>query len=233
MFGKQNQFGTVTGFRVRVKDEREADRNHLIESTVEVPLTQELADEIMPAMARDLFQQSKGEWIPKPEIQAAKFDLKPAMQVMTVRTHPDLDPVFNVQGVTLRKIHAKKTDANTWILVFTATWVLGNDTEAVAMIRALKSGVYITLAQQQPSLLDEGQAPDNGKTATTDSTGNVTNITEGKKKRGRPRKQSPEAEGAAQRAEGAARTAGGDDAGGGEPSAADEGAAEADEGKDE
>lgn len=197
IFGRPNQLATIAGFNVRVKDEREKDRNHLIEITLEVPLTHELADEILPAMARDLFQEVGSEWTPKPEIQDAAFNLSPETQLLTVRTHPDIEPVVRVSGVALRKIKAKKTDANSWVLQVTASWQLGVDTEATALIRALKSGVYVTFEVQQPTMLDPGQAPDNGQDATVDGqTGNVTKITDRKGKKGR--KRSPEAEAEAQ-----------------------------------
>src|SRR5688572_16744166 len=104
MFGKRDQFATVSGFGVRVKDEREKDRNHLIETSFEVNLTHDLADQILPAMARDLFQQVKGEWAPKPEMDNAGFTLGMEIQVMTVREHPDLDPLFKTEGVNIRKV---------------------------------------------------------------------------------------------------------------------------------
>lgn len=195
MFLKQNQFATVTGFGVRVKDEREKDRNHLIEITLEVPLTHELADEILPAMARDLFQEIAGDWVPKPEMQAAEFNLAPEIQILAVRMHPETEPMFRVLGVSLRKTKAKKTDANTWVLVFTATWQLGADTEATTIIRALKSGVYVTFEVQEPNLLpDPGQAPDEGATATVDKGGNVQNINTGRKRGGKKKTKGPEAE---------------------------------------
>jgi hypothetical protein len=200
-FGKRDQYATVAGFGVRVKDEREKDRNHLIETTFEVPLTHDLADEILPAMARDLFQDVGGDWTPKPELSQAGFNLAPAQQLMTVRNHPDLDAVFQTAGVSLRKITAKKGEANVWILSFTATWQLGGDNEAMTMIRALKSGVYLTFEAQQPTLMDVGQAPENEQVARVAADGVVTDITE-RKKRGRPRKRSVDAEAAAQQAHG-------------------------------
>lgn len=218
MFGKQNQFATVAGFGVRVKDEREKDRNHLIETTFEVPLTHDLADEVLPAMARDLFQEVGGEWTPKPEMQDASFNIPVPGQILTVKPHPDLDALFKVTGVALRKIRAKKAEGNTWLLLFTATWTLGTDTEATAIIRSLKSGVYLTFEAQQPNMLDPGQAPEDGTTAQVDGGGNVTSITDGKKKRaGGRKKRDPEGEAKAQAEAGAAAAAadgGADESGG-------------------
>jgi hypothetical protein len=184
MFGTANQSATIDGFNVRVKDERERDRNHIIEATFGVLLTHDLADEIMPQMARDLFQQVKGDWIPKPEMTGAEFALQPKTQILTIRQHPEMEAVFRVQGVTLRRISVYKAEGGQWMLQFTASWVLGVDVEAVALIRGLKTAVYLTLEEQQPDMLDPGQAPDAGTTATVDQSGNVESIRSGRRKRG-------------------------------------------------
>lgn len=186
MFGRSNQFATVASFGVRVKDERERDRNHLIEVTFELPLTRDLADEISPAMARDLYQETAGEYTPKAELQDAGFNLLPDTQIMTVKQHPDLEPIFRAAGVTIRKIKAKKGDANAWVLQFTTTWALTQDVEAMAMIRALKSGIYLTMEAQQMRLEDAGQAPENNQEARVDGSGNVESIGSRKKRRNKP-----------------------------------------------
>ena len=188
MFNRENVYGMVTGFNVRVKDEREQDRNHLIEATFELPLTYDLADEIQPAMARDLFQDVRGEWSPKPEMSLAQFALAPAPQLLVLRNHPDLDPEVRINQVFLRRIQAKKSEAGSWLLTFTATWTLGDLKEAIVMIQRLKLGAYLTLVEQQPKLdmnVDADQVVD-GQVVTTDGQGNVTSLT--KRKRGRPKK---------------------------------------------
>jgi hypothetical protein len=152
MFRQQNVYGMLTGFGVRVKDEREQDRNHLVETTFEVPLTYELADEILPAMARDLYVGVKGEWQPRPEIQEAVFAVSPSTQIMEVRTHPDLPADCRIEGVSLRRIKAKKAEAGTWLIAFTAGWVLGRPDEAVLMIQRLKLGVFLSFMEQAPKL---------------------------------------------------------------------------------
>jgi len=213
MFGKENQYAMVSGFGVRVKDEREKDRNHIIESNFEVALTHDLADQIMPAMARDLFQEVAGQWEPKPEIQVAGFNLAPETQTMVVREHPELDPLFKTEGVGIRRVQAKKSDGGTWILTFTTSWVMTDAVQATAIIRSLKSGVYLTFAVQAPKLdFEEGQQPqgegDGQQTATVDQGGNVVAIESGKKKKTR-RRGSPEDEAKAQRAEGKKKAEGG------------------------
>lgn len=161
MFTREHQYAVVHDFGVRVKDEREQDRNHMVEVGFEVPLTHELADEILPAMARDLFTQTKGEWVPRPEMREAVFNLAPPVQVMEVRNHPELGPE-TIQGVQIRKIKAVKGDGDVWLLRFTATWTLGNPTEAILFIQRLRLGVYLTMREQQPSLLPAPAAAESG-----------------------------------------------------------------------
>lgn len=152
MFRTTNVYGMVEGFAVRVKDEREQDRNHLVEVSLELPLTFELADEILPAMARDLFQEGPNGWDPKAEMRESIFNLDPALQIMELRTHPELPADCRIAGVGLRKIKATKSEGGTWILKFTATWTLADPKEAILMIQRLKQGVYLSFEQQEPGL---------------------------------------------------------------------------------
>lgn len=199
MFGKENQYGKVAGFNVRVKDEREKDLNHLVEVTFELPLTFELADEISPAIAKDLYDKVKGEWIAKPEISTLGMNLAPETQLMTVRTHPDLDPEVRIAGVQLRKIVAKKAEGGAWLLAFTTTWTLGDPKEAITMIQRLKQGVYLTFVVQEPALplTSEADTVVDGEvvnTASVDQGGNVTSITSKPKRGGRKGRRTPEQE---------------------------------------
>lgn len=189
MFGTRNVYAMVNGFRVRVKDARQKDRNHQVEIDLEVPLTHALADEIMPAMAKDLFEEINGEWHPKPEINEASFNLSPDTQIVEVRQHPELDPIVRLPGVTIRKIVAYKGEANALLLGFTATWTLGDyEKEAVAMIRQLKSGVYMTFEAQQMNILDTSVPADQqGAKVTVAGDGTVESV----KPQGRRRKIAP------------------------------------------
>jgi len=188
MFGTKNVYAMVNGFRVRVKDAREKDRNHLVEVDFEVPMDYALAEDILPAMAGDLFAQVGGEWKPKPEITEASFDINPERQILEVREHPDLEPVVRIHGVTLRKIAAYKGEGNAILLGFTATWTLGDyEREAVAMIKRLKTGVYLSCEQQQPELIDTSvPAEQQGADVKVDQGGVVESI------RGRGRKKTAE-----------------------------------------
>lgn len=195
MFNRQHVYGTITGFRARTKDEREQDRNHLVEVDLEVPLTYDLADEILPAMARDLFDDANGSWVPKPEIRETEFNIAPPPQLMAIREHPDLDTTeVKIGQVTLRKVRAKKAEAAVLVLAFTCSWVLGDDKELTTMVRRLKTGVYLTFTEQEPKL--DLQPPDQ----TVD--GEVVESQPGlptdggeappaPKRRGRPKKLNP------------------------------------------
>lgn len=180
MFSKPNQYAMINGFKVRVKDARQQDRNHLIEIDFELPLVHELADDILPAMAADLFERVNGEWTPKPEINECAFAISPDPQILEVREHPDMVPVLRINGVTIRRVVAYKGEANSMMLGFTATWTLATDQEATAMLRRLKLGVYLTCQLQQPGLaMDQDTsvpAEQQGADVNVDKGGVVTNI---------------------------------------------------------
>jgi hypothetical protein len=152
MFGRSNVFGTISGFGVRVKDAREKDKNHLIETKFEVPLTHDLADEILPAMAADIFIRIGNEWVPKPEVDGIDFNLSPDLQILELREHPELDPIVRIDGVTIRRVTAYKGEGNAVFLGFTTTWTLASEAEPIAIIKRLKTGVYMTTTVQQPKL---------------------------------------------------------------------------------
>lgn len=180
MFGRSNVFGMIVGFGVRVKDAREKDKNHLIEAKFEVPLDHDLAQEIMPAMAADLFNKVKGGWQAKPEVDELAFNMSPDLQILELREHPELPAVVRIQGVSIRKVVAYKGEADALFLGFTTTWTLGDEQEPIAIIKRLKTGVYMTSTAQQPQLetqpdlVDESQEEEQpGLPTTGDDAGEV------------------------------------------------------------
>jgi hypothetical protein len=197
VFGSKNVYAMVTGFGVRVKDEREKDRNHLVETTFEVPLTYDLADEILPAMAADLFVDTGKELVPRQELAEAAFNLIPDSQLLEIRNHPDLDPEVKLEGVTICRVKAKKGDGGSWLLLFTCSWVLGDPAAAITMIQRLKLGVYLSFTVQEPKL--DLQAPDetvdgevvNGGGADTAPAPEDGEMVPAKGRRGRKRKPEP------------------------------------------
>lgn len=188
MFGSKDVYAMVNGFRVRVKDARQKDRNHLAEVDFEIALTHALAEEIDPVMARDLYEKKAGEHQPKPEISEAVFNsIVPDVQLVTIREHPDLDTfIARIPGVAIRKINFYKGDGNALLMGFTGTWTLGDyEREAIALIKRLKSGVYMSCETQEPQLVEQADlAPEGqGTEADVDKSGNVTNIRKGRRRR--------------------------------------------------
>lgn len=158
MFGRPNVYATLARFAgIRVKDEREQDRNHIVEIEFESPLTFDLADEISPALARDLFDNDGGDMVAKREISEVVVSLPIGRQVMTVRPHPDLDPLGRLAGVELRRVRAKKAEAGTWILSWLAMFPFEERT-VIGLIKHLKLGVYVTYELESPALPFDGKA---------------------------------------------------------------------------
>jgi hypothetical protein len=199
MFGRANVYATLSRFAgIRVKDEREKDRNHVVEVEWEAPLTFDLADEISPALARDLFDSEAGELVPKREIQELAPILNIGRQIMTVRPHPDLEPLGRLAGVELRKVWITKADAGSWLVSFLTMFPFEERT-VIGLIRHLKLGVYLTFEQEAPALdfdgkaaaagpdADGGDFADERAAAVREPGDNVTPITDGKRGRGRPK----------------------------------------------
>lgn len=199
LFGSKNQYATIVQIKLRGKDAREQDKNHTLEIEYEVPLTHDLADEILPAMARDLFNKVEGKvsgvdgsaWEPKPEVAETTFNILLDPQLMEVRQHPDLDPVCRQSAVTVRKVVAYKAKAGNWMLSFLAGFVISDLNVIVALINCFKQGVYLSFQAEEPKL--DLSAPG----AVIE--GSLANAPEPeRKRRGRkalPESTSPESEG--------------------------------------
>jgi hypothetical protein len=184
MFGTPNTRVTIVNFGgVRVKAEREQDPTHLVEISMECPFTPDLAEDISPALLRDSFNEApktEERWTPKPEISMTKFRLAPGNQRMTVRTHPELEPIVVVESVGLRQVTIKKqTKADVFMLSWVCSFAL-NAQAVVELITRVKASIYITFEKMQGELeFEEGDVrPD------PTGAGNVVV----KRGRGRPRK---------------------------------------------
>lgn len=140
-----------------MKDEREKDRNHIVEVEWEAPLTFDLADEMSPALARDLFDQEGADMVPKREMSEVAPVLAVGRQIMTVRPHPDLEPLGRLAGVEVRKIWVTKSDAGTWLVSFLTCFPFEERT-VIGLIKHLKLGVYLTFEQESPALPFDGKA---------------------------------------------------------------------------
>lgn len=217
MFGRQNVYATLSRFAgIRVKDEREKDRNHVVEVEWEAPLTFDLADEISPALARDLFDSEGGELVPKREIQELAPVLAVGRQIMTVRPHPDLDPLGKLAGVELRKIWITKSEAGTWLVSFLTMFPFEERT-VIGLIKHLKLGVYLTFEAEAPALDFDGKAAAAGPDLDGDMGVHTDNVVPMKRGRGRPKgskgRKNPEQVKADQIADAKARAAAGADSG--------------------
>lgn len=224
MFGRQNVYATLSRFAgIRVKDEREKDRNHLVEVEWEAPLTFDLADELNPAVARDLFDEEAGDMVPKRELGGIDPILTLGRQIMTVRPHPDLEPLGRLTGVEIRKVRITKADAGTWLITWLTMFPFEERT-VIGLIKHLKLGVYLTFEQESPALPFDGKAAaagpdgdgrefDEDRKAAVQEDGpeKVTPITDGKRGRGRPKgskgRKTPEQTKADQIADAQRRTA--------------------------
>lgn len=186
MFGRQNVYATLSRFAgIRVKDEREKDPNHLVEVEWEAPLTYDLADEISPPLALDLFDNDGGDFVPKREISGLDPVLTVGRQVMTVRSHPDVNPLGRLTGVEMRRIRFRKSEAGTWIVSFLTSFPFEERT-VIGLIKHLTMGLYLTFELESPALDFDAKAA-----AAGDDQPTAPLIFPGKK-RGRPRKHRPE-----------------------------------------
>jgi hypothetical protein len=178
MFGRQNVYATLSRFAgIRVKDEREKDRNHVVEVEWEAPLTFDLADEISPALARDLYDLEAGELVPKREISEVAPILAVGRQVMTVRPHPDLEPLGKLAGVELRKIWITKSEAGTWLISFLTMFPFEERT-VIGLIKHLKLGVYLTFQAEAPALDFDGKTAAAGPDPDGDMGIHTNNVTD-------------------------------------------------------
>ena len=215
MFGRQNVYATLSKFAgIRVKDEREKDRNHVVEVEWEAPLTFDLADEISPALARDLFDSDGTDMVPKREIQELAPILSVGRQIMTVRPHPDLEPLGKLAGVELRKIWITKSEAGTWLVSWLTMFPFEERT-VIGLIKHLKLGVYLTFEAEAPALDFDGKAAGAGPDPDPDADGDMGihtgNVVPMKRGRGRPKgskgRKNPEQTKADQIADAKARAA--------------------------
>lgn len=149
-------------------------------------MTFDLADELSPALARDLFDADGADMMPKRELAEIHPILDIGRQIMTVRPHPDLDPLGRLAGVELRKVRISKSDAGTWMVSWLAMFPFEERT-VIGLIKHLKLGVYLTFELEAPALPFDGKAAAAGPDDESDlPADNVTPIT-ARRGRGRPK----------------------------------------------
>lgn len=180
MFGRRNLYCTVESFAgVRIKDERENDRNLLVEFKFDTPLDADLADEVCPKWVGDLFNETPDGFTPKAEMSAVNLTLAPGRQVVTLRQNPDLDPFAEATGVSIKHVKAKKASKlEQWVLSWTMTFSLQDDL-MLGLLKMIRNGVYMTCDLMDPKLFP-------ATTAQQDDPG--ADGEKPKRKGGRPRK---------------------------------------------
>lgn len=187
MFAQANTRVSIVNFGgVRIKDAREQDPTHLIDISMETPFTPDLAEDVSPKIKRDVFDEVRSSdegWSPKPEMTQVNLNLSPGPQILTIRAHPDLEPVARVEAVLLRHVKVRKqAKADVWMLSWVNTFTL--DPEVVAgLMRYIKVGVFVTYEKQQGELAFEA----GDEQADTSGAGRTA-----KRKRGRPKKNANE-----------------------------------------
>lgn len=151
MFGSRNVYAMVRDVRVKVQ-QKEQDTTHTVEVKFELPLTYDLAEEILPVMARDLFRKVKSEMIPAPEIGEASFLLPMDPMNLELRSHPDLEGEAKIQGVQVKQVWATKATSGGFLLSFVVFFPLSDEAAMILLIRRIKLGVYCTFEVQEPRL---------------------------------------------------------------------------------
>jgi hypothetical protein len=187
MFGKQNLYCTVQSFKgIRIKDERQNDRNLLVEFGFETPLTADLADEIRPKWVGEFFDEGPDGFTPKPDFKVVQTNLAPGRQVVTLRLNPDLEAFASVEGVTIKAVTIKKAaKLEQWVLSWTMTFPLQDDL-MMGLIRSIRTGVHMTCVLMDPKLFPEDDAnPD--ADGDGDATDGQAEAAAPKRGRGRPK----------------------------------------------
>lgn len=167
---------------IRIKDERENDRNLLVEFSFEAPLTADLAEEICPAWVPELFSENGRDWTPRPEFSKVTTSLAPKRQIVTLRANPDLPEFAREIGVGVKNVVVKKAaKLEAWVLSWTMTFPL-TDHLTLGLIQMIRRGVYMTCELMDPKLFPE-EADDDVVEAGADEGG----VGKTARRRGRPK----------------------------------------------
>lgn len=173
---------TVEQMIFRSKNRREKDPTKVAEITFEAPLDHDLARDVVPEMADDLFT-SRGK--PKVDMVEASYAVKPAQYLMAARLTP-AGRQQKISGVTIRNVVAYKAsgDANQgWMLGFTVSFILLTPEEILPFLKHLKASVFLTFEEQEPTMELEGGDEGEGSEATVNKRGEVERIASRKKGR--------------------------------------------------
>jgi hypothetical protein len=157
MFGTDSVFCIVRDLRVKTF-KKEQNTSQQVEVTMETPLTRDLADSILPAMARDLYRKVKDEYVATPELGEVSFLLPLDPMIVDLRNHPDLPVEAKLEAVQIKQIWAKKADSGSWDLSFVMFFGFGDPAPIIMLIQRLKQGAYVTCTVMEPKLPMDGDA---------------------------------------------------------------------------
>lgn len=179
MFEKsENLQVVVERITFRSKNSREKDPTKIVEITFEAPLDRELAIDVVPEMADDLFT-SRGK--PKVDMADVGYNVKPGQYLMAARLSP-AGRQQKLSGCTIRNVNAYKAsgDANgAWLLGFTVAFILLTPEEVLPFIKHLRQAVFLTFEEQEPTMdLQDGDDAGGGAEAKVNRRGEVESISE-------------------------------------------------------
>jgi len=205
----RKQLAHVDGVTIRPKDLRQKDPNNLIEFVIRIPIDRELVDEIMPALARDLYEDD-GSMRPEVGGLSPVFTPPLSMQTVTAFEHPDLSAFATYSNAQIRDPYISRgADGESFVLTFKVGWIFKGVKAELALISKIKRGsLYLSMAPEQGDLLADERKTETGEPAAA-KTGPKA-VEKPKTRRGR---KQPEAEAQQQIQEGQARAANDDHAG--------------------
>jgi hypothetical protein len=158
MFGDQFIYCSVDVLHVKAKA-KEQDTNRYIEVGFSVPLTQELAAAISKPMAKHLYSKQGGEFQPDKTLGDSSYLLNLGAQRIELKDHAELKVIGVIPSASIKKVWANKTQGGEWEISFTCSFPLGDLTAATELMKRVKAGVWMQMAEQSPEM--KGMEPDN------------------------------------------------------------------------
>lgn len=161
MFTTKNLAMTQTGLTIAVRTAND-EHTHVLTASFTLPLTHELAEELGPSVARDLFilaQRNNGpEWLPKPEMTNVRLLIETSAYIVDILPHPEA-PLRKkhdrIPGVRIKGIGANKGETPNgalWNLHFAMTFEVADFNHLVRLAQGLKLTQYLSFEEEQPAL---------------------------------------------------------------------------------
>lgn len=176
----KNIAGMVEGLTFRKKNKREADSTRIAEITVAMAMDYDLAKDVLPEMASDLFiSRAK----PKTDLREAVFNIPSKTYLMTVRETAAARQQ-KIPGCTIRAVVAYKADVSRdsdWLLGFTVAFIMLSPDEMTGFLKRLFSTMYFTFEEQEPAIEFDGGEDEQGAETKVNKRGEVESIADRKK----------------------------------------------------